>query len=67
MDLSTSKGLIEYAFHLRQYGERAPGGSETWREWDVNAEIWLRSHDHPHQGTTERCARCEVQSGEHIG
>jgi transcriptional regulator with XRE-family HTH domain len=34
--------LLQYALHLRQYGERAPGGNETWREFDQRAEILLR-------------------------
>lgn len=35
--------LIEYALHLRLYGERAPGGDETWREWDRRAEAFMRT------------------------
>jgi hypothetical protein len=34
--------LLEYALHLRMHGERAPGGNETWREFDVRAEAFLR-------------------------
>lgn len=34
--------LLEYALHLRMYGERAPGGNETWVRWDVDVEKWLR-------------------------
>jgi hypothetical protein len=35
--------LLEYALHLRQYGENAPGGSETWAEFDRRAEMMLRA------------------------
>lgn len=41
-DLVEALQLIEYALHLRQYGERAPGGNETWREFDTRAEEFLR-------------------------
>lgn len=34
--------LLEYALHLRQHGERAPGGNETWAEFDKRAEAFLR-------------------------
>jgi hypothetical protein len=35
--------VAEEALFLRQHGERAPGGSETWRDWDLSAERVLRS------------------------
>jgi hypothetical protein len=35
--------LLEEALLLRMYGERAPGGNETWRKWDDKAERFLRS------------------------
>lgn len=35
--------LLEEALHLRQNGERAPGGTETWRDWDRAAERFLRA------------------------
>lgn len=35
--------LLEYAFNLRQYGERAPGGNETWAEFDRRCEAFLRA------------------------
>lgn len=38
----TAHGLVEYALHLRMYGENAPGGDETWATWDRAAERWLR-------------------------
>ena len=41
-DPDTAIGLLEEALHLRQNGERAPGGSETWRDWDRRAERFLR-------------------------
>lgn len=34
--------LLEEALHLRQHGERAPGGNGTWRDWDERAEQYLR-------------------------
>lgn len=34
--------LLEYALHLRMYGERAPGGNETWRQFDTDVEHFLR-------------------------
>jgi hypothetical protein len=34
--------LLQYALHLRMYGERAPGGDETWAEFDRRAEQFLR-------------------------
>lgn len=34
--------LLNYAFHLRVHGENAPGGSETWAQFDRNAETFLR-------------------------
>jgi hypothetical protein len=35
-------GLLAYALHLRQHGERAPGGDETWAEFDRRCEAFLR-------------------------
>ena len=35
--------LLEEALHLRMNGERAPGGNETWHDWDNRAEVFLRS------------------------
>lgn len=35
--------LLKYALHLRMYGENAPGGNETWREFDGNCERFLRA------------------------
>lgn len=32
--------LVREALHLRQYGENAPGGTETWAEWDRKATNW---------------------------
>jgi hypothetical protein len=34
--------LLEEALHLRRNGEHAPGGNETWRDWDERAEKYLR-------------------------
>ena len=35
--------LLEEALHLRMNGERAPGGNETWQDWDRKAEAFLRA------------------------
>lgn len=35
--------LLKYALHLRMHGERAPGGNETWQQFDRDAEAYLRS------------------------
>jgi hypothetical protein len=37
-----ARDLIAYALHLRQHGERAPGGNETWADFDRKAEDFLR-------------------------
>jgi hypothetical protein len=42
-ELSEAIKLLEYALHLRMYGERAPGGNETWAQWDRDAEVFLRA------------------------
>lgn len=42
--------LLEEALHLRMNGERAPGGNETWRDWDLRAETFLRSLLPPEAG-----------------
>jgi L-lactate utilization protein LutB len=34
--------LLEYALHLRMHGENAPGGNETWAQFDRDAEAFLR-------------------------
>jgi hypothetical protein len=46
---SEAIALLEEALHIRQNGERAPGHTENWRDWDVKAERFLRAH----QGTDE--------------
>jgi hypothetical protein len=35
--------LLEEALFLRMNGERAPGGNETWHDWEDRAERFLRS------------------------
>jgi hypothetical protein len=40
---SEARRLLEYALHLRMHGERAPGGNETWAEFDRRCEAYLRS------------------------
>jgi hypothetical protein len=34
--------LLERVLHLRQNGERAPGGDETWPPLDRDIEAFLR-------------------------
>lgn len=34
--------LIEEALRIRMYGERAPGGTENWHDWEREAEVFLR-------------------------
>lgn len=41
--------LLRQALHLRTHGERAPGGTETWADWDRRAETLLRGVDR-HEG-----------------
>lgn len=40
---ATARRLLEEALHLRANGERAPGGTETWQQWERKAEEYLRS------------------------
>jgi hypothetical protein len=37
--------LLRLALHLRMYGENAPGGNETWCQFDRECEVYLRSID----------------------
>jgi hypothetical protein len=34
--------LLEYAMHLRKHGENAPGGTETWAQFERDCETYLR-------------------------
>lgn len=34
--------LVALAVHIRQYGQRAPGGDETWAQFDRDADALLR-------------------------
>lgn len=43
VNLHQATRLLEYALRLRQHGERAPGGDETWDEFDRVAEAFLRT------------------------
>ena len=42
-DLTTAIRLLEAALYLRQNGERAPGGNETWAHWERRTEAFLRT------------------------
>lgn len=37
-----ARRLLEYAQHLRMYGEYAPGGQENWHQWDRDVASYLR-------------------------
>jgi hypothetical protein len=39
----TATSLLQEYLLLRQNGEHAPGGTETWRGWDLRVERFLRS------------------------
>lgn len=41
-ELIELRALVTYALHLRIHGEMAPGGNETWAEFDRRAEMLLR-------------------------
>jgi hypothetical protein len=45
--LADARRLVHAALHLRQFGERAPGGRETWAEWDRTADAWSRRQADP--------------------
>jgi len=50
-DEATAIRLLEEALHLRQNGERAPGGNETWRDWDKRADRFMHERlDRLHPG-----------------
>lgn len=53
--------LVEYALHLRMYGERAPGGEETWREFDQQAELFLRQLPNTIEGVREHQVQTLVE------
>lgn len=42
-DFDTAVELLKEAHFLRQNGEYAPGGNENWHDWDLKAELFLRS------------------------
>ena len=56
----TAISLLEEALHLRQNGERAPGGNETWRDWDRRAEVFLRDAARNRALAGLWAARCEL-------
>lgn len=41
-ELTEANRLLNLAMHLRQHGENAPGGTETWAQFDREAETYLR-------------------------
>ena len=43
--LTEALRLLRLALHLRQHGEQAPGGDETWTDWHRQAETLLRAAD----------------------
>ena len=42
-DLRRAVAVVQYAHHLRVHGERAPGGNETWEQFDRASEECLRA------------------------
>jgi len=42
-----SRRLLELALHLRMHGECAPGGHETWAQFDTDLEHHLRGLPRP--------------------
>jgi hypothetical protein len=40
---TTALHLLEEALHLHVNGERAPGGGETWSQWERRVEEFLRT------------------------
>lgn len=56
-ELKRAVKLLEYALHLRRHGERAPGGTETWAQFDRDAETFLRGrHSERHAGMGLPCS-----------
>jgi len=58
-ELEKARKLLEYALHLRMYGERAPGGDETWRQFDQMTEHFLRGLPYPEPAREEAIAPLE--------
>jgi hypothetical protein len=52
--------LVEEAIHLRMHGERAPGGTENWRDWERAAEVFMRSLSGPMREDGDRTERQEA-------
>jgi hypothetical protein len=52
--------LLEEALHLRMNGERAPGGTETWHDWERRAEKALRDIARDRVAGLLWEARCEL-------
>jgi hypothetical protein len=44
-ELAEAMELVEYSLHLQMYGERAPGGDETWHELNRRTEAFVRRGD----------------------
>jgi len=55
--------LLDFALHLRMYGENAPGGSETWAQFDGDVEGFLRSL--PSRETSYPPVRVPENAGKH--
>lgn len=37
-----TRALLIRALYLRMWGENAPGGDDSWEEWDKHCEAYLR-------------------------
>jgi len=59
-DPDTAISLLEEALHLCMYGERAPGGSETWGDWARRTETFLRATARLKVLARLWAARCEL-------
>lgn len=54
MSSNEALDLLKYVLHLRMHGENAPGGSETWREFDTRCEAYLRKTESVDQISAQR-------------
>lgn len=59
-----ARALLEEALHLRMHGERAPGGNETWADWDLRAEGWLRGQGAGHGYLSTACYHESLAGGD---
>lgn len=66
--ISEATRLLEYALHLRMHGENAPGGTETWAQFDRDCEHFLRTtRPNAPQGDTVASLRATLARAEAEG